>query len=73
MLWLNWFCIIGHLLETIEQQGMLLSIKEEELTTAEQKGEEKDVLIGRLKLNVSLHVTFLVLFMFVNRESSVND
>ena len=60
-------------METIEQQGMLLSIKEEELTTAEKKREDKDVLIGRLKLNVSLHVTFLVLFMFVNRESSVND
>lgn len=60
-------------METIEQQGMLLSIKEEELTTAEQEREDKDVLIGRLKLNVSLHVTFLVLFMFVNRESSVND
>ena len=52
---------------------MLLSIKEEEITTAEQEREEKDVLIGRLKLNVSVQVTFLVSFMFVNRESSVND
>ena len=52
---------------------MLLSIKEEELTAAEQERKEKDILIGRLKLNVSVQVTFLVLSMFVNCESSVSD
>ena len=48
---------IGHLLKTIEEQGALLSVKEEELSTSEKARETNETLIDRLKGTVSAKVT----------------
>ena len=48
---------IGHLLKTIEDQGTLLSVKEEELSTSEKARETNEALIDHLKGTVSAKVT----------------